>query len=156
VYCIIFAFSPTELYSMHGRTLDMKATCVIGYNDFDLFFDKTLLPTDQKWTPMWPNVILRHVHKETFFVFLSRFVRVLLLSLQNVQIGAKAILLVNIPYGYKKAEFYADFISVENIAKKFTKSCMPKTFAVSNKSKKLKYFNFSFSLITFYAWTFCN
>ncbi len=62
--------------------------------------------------------ILKHIHKKTFSVFLSRFVRVWLQSLQKVLIRAKQLFSFR---NSKNAEFHADFESVEKVLKKCTK-----------------------------------
>ena len=57
----------------------------------------------------------------TFFYFLSRFLRVWLQSLKKVLIWPKKNFVEKIKKVSKNAEFHADFESVEKVVKKCTK-----------------------------------
>jgi hypothetical protein len=58
--------------------------------------------------------------QNTFFDFLSRFLRVWLQSLKKVLIWQKKKILKKSRKVSKNAEFYADFESVEKVVKKCT------------------------------------
>ncbi len=59
--------------------------------------------------------------QNTFFDFLSRFLRVWLQSSKKVLIWPKKFFCEKIEKGVKSAEFHADFESVEKVVKKCTK-----------------------------------
>ncbi len=117
----------------------------VGYNDFNNLDMQTL------W---WlPNKILRHIHKERFSVFLSRFLRICNQSLQKVLIRATKIFsLKNLIWVSKNAEFHADFESVEKVLKKCT---IKKLLAKMWRKKALFHFLLMFVklflLITFFG-----
>ena len=76
-------------------------------------------------THLWqPDLILRHVYKKRFSFILSQSVRISLQSLQKMVLSAnktpKKIIWKKSNNISKHAEFYADFKTVEKIAKKFT------------------------------------
>ena len=76
--------------------------------------------------------------QNTFFDFLSRFLRVWLQSLKKVQIWPlKKIFLKKSKKVSKNAEFYTDFESVEKVVKKCAKKVISKT-SLTNMSKSEK------------------
>ncbi len=89
--------------------------------------------------------------QNTFFDFLSRFLRVWLQSSKKVLIWPKKIIFLKKSKKVSKnAEFHADFESVEKVVKKCTKKVISKT-SLTNMSKSEKgHFYVTFLLITFF------
>jgi hypothetical protein len=88
----------------------------------------------------------------TFFDFLSRFLRVWLHSLKKVLTWPKKENFEKSKKVYKNAEFHADFESVE---KMHQKKVISKTSLTNmSKSEKKVHFSVTFLLITFFWYIF--
>jgi hypothetical protein len=76
--------------------------------------------------------------QNTFFDFLSRFLRVWLQSLKKYKYGLKIFFLKKSQNVSKNAEFHADFESVEKVVKKCTKKKVISKTSLTNMSKSEK------------------